>query len=78
MRFWIIYILVQILFFGDCLGQCNFKTFLCQPTMLEDIFTPLPPPPSPFPQHKKAFYGPEYTYTCHTARIIFRDIKLLL
>ena len=45
MRFWIIYILVQILFFGDCLGQCNFKTFLCQPTMLEDIFPPLPPPP---------------------------------
>ena len=45
MRFWIIFFLVYISFFGTVLGrfsQCNFKTFCRQPTMVGDIFTQSP------------------------------------
>ena len=53
MRFLIIYLLIQILFFGTVLGhfsQRNFNFFCCQLTMIADTFTQCL-------QHEKASYG---------------------
>ena len=55
MKFWIIYFLVQISFFGTVLrrfSQCKLKTCFRWPTMVAEIFS------NPLPQHKKASYGP--------------------
>ena len=56
MRFWIIYLLVQVLLlWGPTLGRLSqfffFLVFRRWSTMVTDIFTQLP-------QHKKASYGP--------------------
>ena len=64
MKFWIIYILVQISFFGGTsfgrFGQCFFLIFHRQPTRVIDIFTqPHHPLSTP---HKKASYGPANVY----------------
>ena len=56
MRFWIIYILVQVSFFGDCF-RASEPVFLLifhrRSTMLANIL-------SQSPHHKKASYGPVY------------------
>ena len=51
MRFWIIYILVQVSLLGTALGCFSQFLFFCQPTMMAEIFTQPP-------HHKKASYGP--------------------
>ena len=50
MKFWIIYILVEISFLGDCFSEI----FLRQPTMVADNFTQSPTPL----HHEKASCGP--------------------
>ena len=58
MRFWIIYTLIQISFFGGtalgCFSLCFFLIFRHRPTMVADIFTqPLPPT-----HYNEASYAP--------------------
>ena len=58
-EFWIIYFLAQILLFETVLepfSLCNFKFFLCQLTMVTNIFTHSCPLPPILPHHKKASY----------------------
>ena len=65
-RFWIIYILVQILFFGDCFRAFYpvlFFIFRGQPTIVPYIFTQHSPPPTSSPTIKKVSHGSGWSLT---------------
>ena len=65
MRFWIIYILVQVSFLWDCF-RAFFKIFCRWSNMVPIIFTQ---PPSSF-HNKKASYGPDdQTWQAHITLI---------